>query len=327
MSEPENAKINAAICIATMDRHDMLRDLLRSMTALEIPEDVEVFFVIIDNNEAGDSGPIVDELRSAFGDRKVYFDVEPIRGIPFSRNKAVEVALAKGADVVLFVDDDEIVPTDWFSKIWAFYKAEDHVLIGGPVKPRFDGEPADLMEKLVRDGLSARTARVAQKAADRVEKGEGHTVTVITSNWLADARIFKDHDIWFDTKLQFTGGSDTQFYRDVRAKGLSTGWCSDAYVIETIPEERLSLGYQFRRGKEQSRVSLAAKIRDKGLVKMVPVTFVSILLRSIGIAATTLLVFVKPGDALVRIARSSGWLVGRVTALLGAKSSLYAPDT
>ena len=98
-------------------------------------------------------------------------------------------------------------------------------------------------------------------------------------------------------------------------------------VYETIPPERTSLAYQYRRGREQSKTSIRAKVRKRGRLRVLPVLATSILLRSIGAAGLLLAVPFTGGRSLVAFARSCGWIVGRAAGFLGARSSLYGKIT
>jgi hypothetical protein len=152
-------------------------------------------------------------------------------------------------------------------------------------------------------------------------------VTVVTSNWLADADLLAKHGLRFNTDLRFTGGSDTDFYRKVRSAGHPTGWAPKAVVTETISAERTSLRYQFRRAMEQSRMSFSHKFQSEShaviLLSVLPVAFG----RLIGLVALVLVLPIGGGPALIQLARSAGWLAGRVTALFGARSTLYRNTT
>lgn len=127
----------------------------------------------------------------------------------------------------------------------------------------------------------------------------------------------------FDPELRYSGGSDTKFFRDAKARNIRTDWAPDAVVFETIPRERASLAYQYRRGKEQSKTSIGAKIEEEGRVKVLPVLVASVALRSVGAGLLFVAIPLTGGRTLVRFTRSCGWIVGRFSGFFGRRSNLY----
>ena len=319
--------LTIAVCVATRNRQVMLGALLGSLAEIETPEASELAFVVVENDDQNHTEATVDAHRPGLGTDRVHYVLEPELGIPFARNAAARKALKIGADLIVFVDDDETVAGDWLINLVAAYRRDDGVLIGGPVSPRFEGDAPSTLVGWVRSGLEARAKRLSSRAAGRAAAGQAERVTVITSNWLGEAALFTEHGIWFDIALRMTGGSDTQFFRDVRAKGLKTGWAGDAWVYETIPDERVSMRYQFVRGMEQSKTAFHAKIRKQGRLKVLPVFLGTLGLRLITLVLSVLTIPFVGTQALISIPRNAGWLAGRVMAFMGSRSTLYAETT
>jgi succinoglycan biosynthesis protein ExoM len=319
--------LTVAVCAITRNRRSMFSDMLASFRSMSVPADVTVVFVFVENNGEATVKPVIDEYRAAMPGRDVRFAHEPDLGIPVARNRAIDEALDAGADVVLFVDDDETVADDWLERMIDRYRTTELMLIGGPVRPAFYGPPENRWQLGIRRGIEDRYKDKIDKANARLRNGTQNRITVITSNWLADAVLFTRHRLRFDPNLRFTGGSDTQFFRDAVACGTVTGWCPDAFVYEMQPPERVSARYQYWRAAEQARASLHAKIRKIGkpaaLAQFIPLCIA----RSFGLAATALLIPLLGGRIAVRVARSAGWIAGRTTGFFGAQSSLYRRTT
>src|SRR5690606_27476560 len=108
------------------------------------------------------------------------------------------------------------------------------------------------------------------------------------------------------------GGSDTKFFREAKGKHIRTDWAPDAIVFETVPRERVSLAYQYRRGREQSKTSICAKMEAEGRVKVLPVLMASVTLRIMGAGLLFMAIPLTGGRTLVRFTRSCGWIVGRI---------------
>jgi hypothetical protein len=179
----------------------------------------------------------------------------------------------------------------------------------------------------LRQGIAHRYHTKAAKSAALVRSGRDSKITIVTNNWLADATLFTHHGLRFDPSLRFTGGSDSEFAHQVRRLGLPSGWAQEASVIETIPDERVSFEYQFRRAMEQSRNSLGLNLRRRRRLQVALATGVVFFFRSMGLVALVIGLPITRGDGLIALARNAGWIAGRVTGVFGAKSDLYRETT
>lgn len=318
-------RTRVAVCSITLNRPKQLNKLMKSWASMQIPDDVDLFYVVVDNDRAGSSQGVVAEREGDLKPAYVLYEREPVKGIPIARNRAVSTALKFGAELILFVDDDETVDPRWLTELITAKRTTGAQLIGGPVYARIAQDaPDDPVSRLICDGVDARYERIAHRAQKYHDNGMSDQIVVVTNNWLADARLFKESNIWFDTKLRFTGGSDSKFFHKVSASGrFKTGWATKAIVYEHVPAGRLTPRYQFIRGMEQSRNAMHLKLEQHSRLAVLPALAVNVVYRSFGLLLLFLSLPLTRGSGLVRILRSSGWLVGRLSAMFGAKSSLY----
>jgi succinoglycan biosynthesis protein ExoM len=323
-SGPDKLQI-AAICVITRNRPKMLAKLLQSLSFMNRSDFAKLFFVIVENSDHKKSETVVDGFRKSVAEQ-VHYELEPELGIPFARNSAVRSALKNGADLILFVDDDETVAPNWFEEMIAVRLKTGACLIGGPVALAPLEVGTSTRQKLVFNGIAERNRRKA-KHAERLSSKKPDAVTIVTSNWLADASVFYEHNIWFDERLRFTGGSDTDFFKKLRKKKLPTGWASSALVYETMPPERLTFRYQFYRGKEQSKTSLLAKSGDYSRIEIAVSAMFGVLSRAVGLVLLIPTLPFTGGYGLVSIARNTGWVCGRLSGLCGRRSALYERPT
>lgn len=312
--------LQVVVATITRRRPRMLAALLRSWSELERPRDCSCTFLVVENDERPTVG-MPDTLAGAWEDAELLYFREPHQGIPIARNRACRIALERNADVLLFIDDDETADRRWLVNMVEAYRRTGSGLIGGPVEPVPPPEPLTFWQRVVFRGVRDRLAR---KYARTQLYGLDAT-TVVTSNWLADISLIAKYGLSFDERLRLTGGSDAKFCHDARLAGVRVGWASDAVVRETISADRLSLRYQFRRARDQSNVSLRRKIeRNSDSLWWVPV---SVALRTAGAGLQILLIPITRGSSLVPVARSLGWIVGRVSVFWGATSSHYRETT
>lgn len=220
--------LDVAVCVATRRRPEGLRALLASLAAQELPPDVAVRVVVVENDDH--HHPVVREIVEA-ADLEVDLLLEPRLGIPFARNSGV--ARAEGADLIAFVDDDEVAPSDWLRTHLAALDLYEADVTTGPVLPRFAHVPPRWVET---SGLY-----------DRRRWRTGHVRTeAYTGNLVCDARVLGHAP--FDTSLALTGGSDTELFRRLARAGVRIIWVDEAPVWETVPPERTRLGWILRRG-------------------------------------------------------------------------------
>jgi glycosyltransferase involved in cell wall biosynthesis len=318
--------LRVAVAACTRRRPRMLERLLGSFAALEVPEGVIPLFVVVENDTEAQSTHVID----AFRDRlpgPLHSALEPVAGIPMARNRGLDEAAAVDADLVLYVDDDETVAPDWLSALVAAWRTSTAELIGGPVRLTPPPEGLTGPQQTVYDGMVKRFAGKESRAVDRMAAGQAHRVTVVTNNWLCDMRLYHDLGLRFDEALQFTGGSDTKFFRDARAQGVETGWAPDAIVYETVPPERLTLPYQFSRGRDQSATSFGQKLAAGNWLAAGRGILIEVPLRALGLVLIALSLPITRSYGLVSLFRQAGWIAGRLTRLFGRASKLYVKTT
>ena len=258
-------RLHTAICLLTRRRPIMLGKALASLEAMRIPANTHVTVIVVENDEQETVQAMLDSFGRASGHAVIYA-LEPVMGIPFARNRALEAALETDADAILFFDDDETVDEEWLCAMVQRYRESGLDLIGGPVAISPSSDPEPRLQQVLRNGMEGRFARRAEKAKQKMAKGQDGRITIVTNNWLA-SREMLETGLRFDSAYAKTGGSDTKFYHDAIAIGFKSGWAPDAKVYETIPSERLTVGYVYQRGRDQKRTSVYRKLRKSGRIK------------------------------------------------------------
>ena len=310
--------LSVVVAVLTFQRPDTLARLLAAFAELDHPADVAVRLLIIDNDAAASARETVAAWESRIPG--LDYVVEPRAGIPVARNRALDEARARGADALCFLDDDEYPDRRWLVEMVACWQVSKADLVGGPVRVAAPPALASGWQRVVNSSLAARAKRKERDAARDAARGKCRTI--VTNNFLCDLHWADRQGIRFDESLLVSGGSDTDFFRRAVAAGCRTAWCPTAIVHETIELDRLSLRYQFRRGAFQSLNHFRMK-RQQLTPALMAVTTVTAVLR--GLLGLLLLAVPVYGLAsLVMAVRSLGWATGRVGALWGAESTLYA---
>lgn len=287
---------HVAIAIATYKRPEGLKRLLDSLVATE--SNVAWKAIIVDNDEEGSASTIVKEY-----DERFEYAVEPKPGIPSVRNRSLELAVATGADAIVFVDDDQVVPPNWLQELVNAAHHFESPVVAGPVIPVF---PAGTPDWMLRDGYFKR----------RVRKTGERSGVPATGNVLIRTAVIQEHSPTFDPKFTITGGSDSDFFLKLKKKGVAWVWSSEAVAYEILQTERVSRRWLFWRYVRGGEVFV---MLDNGKLAILYE-----FLRYTTIAAAALpLSFVIPRlrpVALVSVAR----ILGIIRGALGFSTREYA---
>lgn len=309
----------------TRRRPEMLNALLGSWAGMTIPDNCTVTFLIVENDTEQTAAAVMEANRGNFPNSNLLYVLETELGIPFGRNRAAKEAIAADADLLLFVDDDEEVAEDWLVRMIDGYRRSNAALLGAPLRSRPPETKLSYIQQRMYENVEARYAQKEARAKQLATLNSTDRVTIVTNNWLAELSIFKTHNIWFDEAMRYTGGTDSKLYADVRRAGLVTGWVPDAFVYETIPPERLSFAYQYRRARDQSNTHIRRKSQTLGRPAIVGVLPVP--LKAVILLAQLIAIPLTGGKTMLDAARTMGWISGRIGYVAGTKSSLYSEVT
>lgn len=316
--------LTIVVAAATRNRPAMVSKMLESWLKLIQPKGTNIVYLVVENDTEPRCLNLVNSYSVKFSGR-IHYVMEPTPGIPFARNKAAKFAIEHGAGLLAFIDDDEIAKNDWLDKLVDAYRSSDANLLGGPVLAAGPPQGLSFIGTLIYSGAVDRYQRKAQKAAQSALRGGNQSAKIVTGNWMSELETFTKHNVWFDQKLQFTGGSDSKFCWDVMSKGLKTLWVSEAIAYESIPKERLTFAYQYRRGRDQSNNHFTHKIKRQKFSRLTVILTVP--LRILILIALCASLPFNRGKRLLDVARGLGWISGRFGALLGQKSELYRDTT
>lgn len=233
----------AVIAVATFRRPAGLARLLPELVRQveDYPGSADV--VVVDNDPAGAASAQVQEWRG----RRVRYVHEPRPGIAAARNAAL--AEAGPAEVLLFIDDDEVPRPQWLETMVRFWSTWGCAAVSGPVLARFEGGTLDAWSR--GSGLFARLERPTGASVGGASSG----------NLLLHLDTLRRLNLTFDERFGLSGGSDTMLTHQLARLGGVLRWCDEAEVVEYNPVERLSRAWALRRcyrtGNDWSRVALA----------------------------------------------------------------------
>jgi succinoglycan biosynthesis protein ExoM len=225
--------MKCSICIATCNRPQGLLKLLDSLSLLQIPDGVEVEWIIVDNTTTGTAHVIVENFMSRVAAPIRYF-VQPIKNISLTRNLAVTHA---SGEYILFIDDDEMAETDWLKHHLAAaerYRADG---VFGPVQPIYHPTTPHWIYR----------GRFFEEPY--ATPATGTTAEAMWSgNCLIRKSVLAQVDGPFAPAYGLTGGEDTFLFEALQRHGAHFIYCAEAVVYESVPQHRTTLRYLIKRG-------------------------------------------------------------------------------
>lgn len=285
------------VCVCTFRRAQLLSTCLRSLAAITLPANCSVKLSVVDNDEAGSARKTVEDIQAQTG-TDIGYTIEMKRGIPCARNHAIEVANGFGADLLVFVDDDEVVDPDWLAELYEVSAEYDHqAVIHGAVQSKLDPSVPPSIAGL----FSTR---------ERAERQE--LSACATDNVMVPMAFINQHKLRFNESKPLAGGTDTIFFTQANKLGIQIYHTNRAKVTEFVPLSRTNLSWLSKR-KFRAGVTDAWRKISRGRSKagvMLSAAF-QVLLYSLK-SFLFLLTFMplKRNESFLRVAKACGVFMG-----------------
>lgn len=299
-----DARIN--ICICTCKRAELLKKCLVSIAEIDVPERVHVFVSIIDNDELPSAADYVDGLKQTYPFSLHYQHVLS-SGIPYARNRAIELTLELKCDYLAFIDDDEWVEPAWLKLLYGYSR-------------RVGGEA--IVSGHVIQELPADVSKTVARFFTKRERDTGTALSACaTNNVLIPTFVMADLGLRFVEENPHMGGEDTIFFTLASQKGVPIFKCAEAVVHEVIPASKANMSWLSRR---KFRVGIVAAWRKRKHGRSRPAIFsngVFMVLVSFGFAVLLAL-------TLQSELRNKYWLkmckyLGVIAGVFGASTDDY----
>lgn len=227
--------VEAVICIPTFRRPEWLRRTLQSVIGQQCSFGFAI--VVVDNDGRDPTGAALAKEILSTTELPHAVVVEHKQGNCHAINRAFEVALDTypAAQHFLMIDDDEIALQGWLQAMVELSSDKGADLVGGPVIRQFETPPdAIVMQHPLFVSIDGETRPVVQL------HGSG--------NCLIRRRVFESlPKPPFDTRFNFLGGGDMEFFTRCRLAGFKTWWCAEAVAHEFVSPERTTASFLAKR--------------------------------------------------------------------------------
>ena len=223
--------IHCSVCVATFQRPLLLSKLLASLEGQLLPEGVAVEVIVVDNDPRKTAGSIVAGFHGTERIRFFYFH-QPVKNISLTRNMAVEKA---SGEYILFIDDDEVAPPEWISRLLEAMERFGTDGVSGPVMPEFHP-------------LTPQWMRRRELFYDPMQTTGEPSLGTWTNNCIVRATTLKRTGPPFSPEYGVTGGGDAHLFERLEREGARFVYCREGWVSEYLPPRRTSIRYLFSLG-------------------------------------------------------------------------------
>jgi len=222
-------RLRVVIGIPTFRRPDKLGELLAALPEriAECAGDVDVRVVVVDNDPDASAREAAATARVA-----AEYAVEAAPGIAAVRNRLLDES--GGADVLCFLDDDEVPLPGWLPALIATWRETGAAAVMGRVISVFED---DVDPWLIATGVFRRRERPTGLVL----------ATLAAGNLLLDLRQISALGVRFDPSIGLAGGEDTLFGKTLIAAGGRIVWCNESRAEDYVPRERLTRSWAMRR--------------------------------------------------------------------------------
>ena len=186
---------------------------MASVAAQELPADVQLSLVVVDNDREPSARAVVERL-AADATFPVVYRHCPAENISIARNGALDATATRW---LAFLDDDERATSQWLAELLAL-KAGVHAVLG----------PCEA----VYAAHAPTWIRCGDYHSNRIIRRHGAIETGHTCNALIDVAFVRRHNLRFDVDLGRSGGEDTIFFHSMRRCGALFADAPDTIVFE-----------------------------------------------------------------------------------------------
>ena len=245
--------MNVDVAICTWNRADMLRDTLQRLSTTEIPAEIKLRIIVVDNNCTDHTQAVVKEIGNLL---QIVSIQESRQGHCFARNAAIEIA---DSEFLIWIDDDVSVSDNWLHKyVNAFKHDSDQTFWGGSIIPAFhDSKPKWINEQWdkIKGCFAYRDLgdQIVQFTNEVLPYGANFAVrTKIQKQFLFDTDFGRQNGL-------VVGEDEIDVMKRMIAAGYTGRWVPGATVEHIIDPTRTTEAYIEKYFVGQGRALIARK--------------------------------------------------------------------
>jgi GT2 family glycosyltransferase len=219
------------IAVPTFRRPALLDSLLAALQdQIRLVPDAEV--LVTDNDAVGSARAVVERFSSEYP-VPLHYRLVTEPGVSAVRNHAL--GFASAFDLLVMIDDDELPRPGWLAELLRVQMETQADAVVGPVISQL---PVDAPPWVMKGRFFEHEFNVPDGGQIR----DGHT-----GNCLLRMATILSLALAFSPRLNTTGGEDTLFFRQLRARGGRLVYAAGAVAVERVPASRVTVRYLWRR--------------------------------------------------------------------------------
>lgn len=238
-------KNNLSIIIPTYNRSVQIQRTVKSLAEAELPRNLHVEVIVVDNNSRPDHGRRYREMIDSQGGKlTLKYEFEKKQGRSHACNRGLEVA---ASEWVGFIDDDEAVDPSWLVRALYWIESSKADYVGGPYIPEWEAAPPEWLPAHVGQyrGILGWIELSSQVIAYDDFGGE-----LCGGNFIAKADLLAKVG-GFNTNLgrsagNLLGGEDGDLHRRIKGAGATGFYDPEFSILHLIPIDRMTFAYHVR---------------------------------------------------------------------------------
>jgi glycosyltransferase involved in cell wall biosynthesis len=230
-------KITVAIC--TWNRARSLLNTLEGLTDLDT-QDAEWEVIVVNNNSSDNTEEVINDF---YNKLPLVGIIEEKAGLSNARNAAIDNA---SGDYIIWTDDDVLVEPQWLSEyVDAFSRFPDVAYFGGPIIPKFSGDPPAWLRMSWKNFATAFAAKdLGRNELELVGKpgtfpfGANYAIKSVIQN-----KFRYNPDLGRKGNGTLIGGEEVSVMSALSEAGYMGRWVPMAIVHHVIERDRQSRKY------------------------------------------------------------------------------------
>jgi glycosyltransferase involved in cell wall biosynthesis len=229
------------VILPTHNRSALLGRALDSLLAAEVPPDLNVHVIVVNNNCTDDTQELLQARMSDFGGRLSSL-FEPRLGKPHALNAGIE---RTDGDLIGLIDDDEQIDAAWYLCIANAFRSGTLDFIGGRCLPRWGTSPPAWFGQRYRGVIGW-----VENGTEACDFGPSFPGILTGGNAVLTRRVMRQVGRYSAalsrTPTRLMGAEDEHLYRRLLLLNAKGRYLPELIIYHYVPPERLTKEY-FRR--------------------------------------------------------------------------------
>lgn len=255
---------NISVIIPTHNRSNLLEKTLESLLNQTISnEHFEV--LVIDNGSTDNTLGIVDSFKNR--QKNIRYFHEPQPGLHNGRHKGF---IEADSDLLVFIDDDIEAFPIWLQAILDSFEDEEVVLVGGKCLPKFETAPPEWLDAMWSSSAVGKRILSYLSLIDL-----GDDTKSVDPNYIFGCNFAIRRSVLHEAGgfhpdampqglLRFRGDGETAVSATIRRLGYRAVYNPNASIYHSVPKERMSYEYFYKRSFAQGISDSYSDIRRNG---------------------------------------------------------------